>query len=157
MDKALKFIYCRPLNYSCCVTAVRKDYELYKIKNNIMGYVTVENFPRPTGKRKWLSSGTEATPRCHYWKREVGHNKFTSALSQINGYQHRDLNLTKPKTVWSEFEVIMDTALCQITKQQIYNCEASISVITTEGPPSKRESIIKDVLEVTFYSSAYLS
>ena len=51
----------------------------------------------------------------------------------------------------------MDTALCQITKQQIYNCEASISVITTEGPPSKRESIIKDVLEVTFYSSAYLS
>ena len=60
MDKALKFIYCRPLNYSCCVTAVRKDYELYKIQNNIMGYVTVENFPRPTGKRKWLSSGTEA-------------------------------------------------------------------------------------------------
>ena len=50
MDKALKFIYCRPLNYSCYVTAVRKDYELYKIQNNIMGYVTVENFPRPTSQ-----------------------------------------------------------------------------------------------------------
>ena len=29
----------------------------------------------------------------------VGHNKFTSALSQIKGYLHRDLKLTTPKTV----------------------------------------------------------
>ena len=113
MDKAMKFIYCGPLNYSCCVTAVRKEYELYKMQNNIMGYVTVENLPRPTTKRKCSSSAIEATPSCHYWKRDMGHNKFTSALSQIKGYQHRDLNLTKPKTVWSEFEVIMDTVLCQ--------------------------------------------
>ena len=51
-----------------------------------MAYVTVENLPRPTRKRKWSSSATKATPSCHDWKREVGHNKFTSALSQIKGY-----------------------------------------------------------------------
>ena len=94
------------------------------MKNNIMGYVTVENLPRPTRKRKWSSSATKATPSCHDWKREVGHNKFTSALSQIKGYLHRDLKLTTPKTVWSEFEVIMATMLCQ------YNYETSITVLT---------------------------
>jgi len=69
------------------------------MQNNIMGYVTVENLPRPTTKRKWSSSATKVTPSCYDWKREVGHNKFTSTLSQIKGYQHRDLNLTTPKTV----------------------------------------------------------
>ena len=89
-----------------------------------MGYVTVENLPRPTRKRKWSFSATKATPSCHDWKREVAHNKFTSALSQIKGYLHRDLKLTTPKTVWSEFEVIMATTLCQ------YNYETSITVLT---------------------------
>ena len=130
MDKALKFIYCRPLNFPCCVTAVWKDYDLYKTQNNIMGYVTFENLPRPTRKRKWSSSATKATHSCHDWKREVGHNKFTSTLSQIKGYQHRDLNLTTPKTVWSEYEVIMDTTLCQ---NQTYNCETSTSALTTRS------------------------
>ena len=92
-----------------------------------MGYVTVENLPRPTRRRKWSSSATKATPSCHDWKREVEHNKFTSTLSQIKGYLHRDLKLTTPKTVWSEFEVIVDTALCQ---NQTYNCETSTSVLT---------------------------
>ena len=109
------------------------------MQNNIMRYVTVENLPRPTTKRKWSSSATKATPSCHDWKREVGHNKFTSALSQIKGYQHRDLNLTIPKTVWSEFEVIMATTLCQ---NQTYNCETSTSVLTrstlTQGIYNKR-------------------
>ena len=109
------------------------------MQNNIMGYVTVENLPRPTTKRKWSSSATKATPSCHDWKREVGHNKFTSALSQIKGHQHRDLNLTIPKTVWSEFEVIMATTLCQ---NQTYNCETSTSVLTrstlTQGIYNKR-------------------
>ena len=94
------------------------------MQNNIMRYVTVENLPRPTTKRKWSSSATKATPSCHDWKREVGHKKFTSALSQIKGHQHRDLNLTIPKTVWSEFEVIMATTLCQC------NYETSIAVLT---------------------------
>ena len=94
------------------------------MKNNIMGYVTVENLPRPTRRRKWSSSATKATLSCHDWKREVGHNKFTSALSQIKGYLHRDLKLTTPKTVWSEFEVIMATMLCQ------YNYATSITVLT---------------------------
>ena len=106
------------------------------MQNNIMGYVTVENLPRPTTKRKWSSSATKATPSCHDWKREVGHNKFTSALSQIKGHQHRDLNLTIPKTVWSEFEVIMATTLCQ------YNYETRIAVLTrstlTQGIYNKR-------------------
>ena len=93
------------------------------MKNNIMGYVTVENLPRPTGRRKWSSSETKATPSCHDWKREVGNKKFTSALSQIKGYRHRDLKLTTPKTVWS-VEVIMATMLCQ------YNYETSITVLT---------------------------
>ena len=76
-------------------------------------------------KRKWSSSATKATPSCHDWTREVGHNKFTSALSQIKGYLHRDLKLTTPKTVSSEFEVIMATVLCQ------YNYETvSITVLT---------------------------
>ena len=74
-----------------------------------------------------MSLSTKATPSCHDWKREVGHNKFTSTLSQIKGYQQRDLKLTTPKTVWSEFEVIVDTALCQ---NQTYNCETSTSVLT---------------------------
>ena len=94
---------------------------------------------RPTRRRKWSSSATKATPSCHDWKREVGHNKFTSALSQIKGHQHRDLNLTIPKTVWSEFEVIMATTLCQ---NQTYNCETSTSVLTrstlTQGIYNKR-------------------
>ena len=94
------------------------------MKNNIMGYVTVENLPRPTRKRKWSSSATKATPSCHDWKREVGHNKFTSALSQIKGYLHRELKLTTPKTVWSEFEVIIATTLCQ------YNHKTSVAVLT---------------------------
>ena len=98
-----------------------------------MGYVTVENLPRPTRKRKWSSSETKATPSCHDWKREVGHNKFTSALSQIKGHQHRDLNLTIPQTVWSEFEVA--TTLCQ-------NQTTSTSVLTrstlTQGLYNKR-------------------
>ena len=106
------------------------------MQNNIMRYVTVENLPRPTTKRKWSSSATKATPSCHDWKREVGHKKFTSALSQIKGHQHRDLNLTIPKTVWSEFEVIMATTLCQ------YNYETSIAVLTgstlTQGIYNKR-------------------
>ena len=131
MDKALKFIYCRPLNYSCCVTAVWKG-KSHKMQNNIMGYVT----ERPTRKRKWSSSAPKATPSCHDWKREVGHNKFTSALSQIKGHQHRDLNLTIPKTVWSEFEVIMATTLFQ------YNYETRIAVLTrstlTQGIYNKR-------------------
>ena len=104
-----------------------------------MGYVTVENLPRPTRRRKWSSSATKATPSCHDWKREVGHTKFTSALSQIKGYLHRDLKLTTPKTVWSEFEVIMATVLCQ---NQTYNCETSTSVLTrstlTQGIYNKR-------------------
>ena len=122
MDKALKFIYCRPLNYSCCVTAVWKG-KPYKMQNNIMGYVT----ERPTRKRKWSSSAPKATPSCHDWKREVGHNKFTSALSQIKGYQHTDLkpNNTKNGLLW--IWGIMDTALCQ---NQTYNCETSTSVLT---------------------------
>ena len=94
------------------------------MKINIMGYVTVENLPRPTRKRKWSSSATKATPSCHDWKREVGNNKFTSALSQIKGYLHRDLKLTTPKSVWSEFEVIKATMLCQ------YNYETSLTVLT---------------------------
>ena len=109
------------------------------MQNNIMRYVTVENLPRPTTKRKWSSSATKATPSCHDWKREVGHNKFTSALSQIKGHQHRDLNLTIPKTVWSEFEVIMVTTLCQ------YNYETRIAVLTrstlTQGIYNKRRFI----------------
>ena len=104
-----------------------------------MGYVTVENLPRPTRRRKWSSSATKATPSCHDWKREVGHKKFTSALSQIKGHQHRDLNLTIPKTVWFEFEVIMATTLCQ---NQTYNCETSTSFLTrstlTQGIYNKR-------------------
>ena len=104
-----------------------------------MGYVTVENLPRPTRRRKWSSSATKATPSCHDWKREVGHNKFTSALPQIKGHQHRDLNLTIPKTVWFEFEVIMATTLCQ---NQTYNCETSTSFLTrstlTQGIYNKR-------------------
>ena len=62
-----------------------------------MGYVTVENLPRPTRKRKWSSSTTKATPSCHDWKGEVGHNKFTSTLSQIKGHQHRDLKPNNTK------------------------------------------------------------
>ena len=89
-----------------------------------MAYVTVENLPRPTRKRKWSSSATKATPSCHNWKREVGHNKFTSTLSQIKGYLHRELKLTTPKTVWSEFEVIIATTLCQ------YNHKTSVAVLT---------------------------
>ena len=89
------------------------------MKNNLMGYVTVENLPRPTRRRKWSSSATKATLSCHDWKREVGHNKFTSALSQIKGYLHRDLKLTTPKTVWSEFEVIMATSITVLTRSTL--------------------------------------
>ena len=62
-----------------------------------MGYVTVENLPRPTRRRKWSSSATKVTPSCHDWKREVGHNKFTSVLSQIKGYQPTDLKPNNTK------------------------------------------------------------
>ena len=92
-----------------------------------------------TRKRKWSSSAKKATPSCHDWNREKGHNNFISALSQIKGHQHRDLNLTIPKTVWSEFEVIMASTLCQ---NQTCNCETSTSGLTrstlTQGLYNKR-------------------
>ena len=59
------------------------------MQNIIMGYMSILRTFQDQLQKENGHPRQQRQLSYHDWKREVGHNKFTSALSQIKGYQYK--------------------------------------------------------------------